>query len=509
MTHWTQMPDGQPRIAIIGAGMSGIAAVVKLQKAGYRNLTVFEKAAQVGGTWRANRYPGLSCDVPSHWYSFTFNPNPDWTHRYSYGPEIQAYMQATADKFGVTPLVRFNTGVSALTYHEAYDDKGEEGPVWHLTTEHGDEEIYDIIISATGILRLPQLPDIEGLDGFTGTYFHSAEWPDQLDLSGKRVGIIGTGSTSCQIVGEITDKVGTMHVFQRTPHWVAPLPQKKYAGWQKFLMRALPFLPKLTYWLNYLTFRTTFAPATTGQSPYWQKKIGQVCYDHLDDEIADPDLRAKLTPDFSPMCKRLIFASDYFPALQRDNCHLITSGIEKIDGDAVITKDGARHALDVLILATGFDTSAFILPTHISGQDGKDLAAFWGRAPRAHRGVTLPGFPNFFMLEGPTSPIGNLSLIMISEHQVDYVIAMLDTMRRAKVQALSPKQQAYEAYNAGLAEAAEKTVWVTGGCDSWYIDASGLPNLYSHAPQQYLRDMHQLNVDEYETLPRVNRLAAQ
>ena len=315
MTHWTQTDDGQPRIAIIGAGMSGIAAVVKLQKAGYRDLTVFEKAEQVGGTWRANRYPGLSCDVPSHWYSFTFNPNPDWTHRFSYGPEIQAYMQATAEKFGVTPLVRFNTGVSAL----AYDDKDEDGPVWHLTTEHGDDGIYDIVISATGILRLPQLPDIEGLEGFTGTKFHSAEWPDTIDLSGKRVGIIGTGSTSCQIVGEITDTVGSMHVFQRTPHWVAPLPQKKYAAWQKFFMRALPFLPKLSYWINYLKFRTTFAPATTGQSPFWQKKLGEVCHDHLADEIADPELRAKLTPDFTPMCKRLIFASDYFPALQRDH----------------------------------------------------------------------------------------------------------------------------------------------------------------------------------------------
>jgi len=191
MTHWTQSSEKQPRIVIIGAGMSGIAAVVKLRKAGYRDLTVFEKAEQVGGTWRANRYPGLSCDVPSHWYSFTFNPNPDWTHRFSYGPEIQAYMQATADKFDVTPLVQFNTGVSAL----AYDEKGEDGPVWHLTTEHGDEEIFDIVISATGILRLPQLPDIKGLEGFTGTKFHSAEWPDNLDLSGKRVGIIGTGST--------------------------------------------------------------------------------------------------------------------------------------------------------------------------------------------------------------------------------------------------------------------------------------------------------------------------
>lgn len=505
MTHWTQAVDAQPRIAVIGAGMSGIAAVVKLKKAGYSDVTVFEKAAQVGGTWRENRYPGLSCDVPSHWYSFSFNPNPDWTHRYSYGPEIQQYMQSTADKFGVTNVVRFNTGVSAL----AYDEAAADGPVWHLTTEQGDEEIFDIVISATGILRLPMQPDIEGLDGFTGTRFHSAEWPEGETLEGKRVGIIGTGSTSCQIVGAVTDRVQSMHVFQRTPHWVAPLPQKKYAGWQRFLMRALPFLPRLTYWLHYLTFRHTFAPATTGASPYWLKKFGQACRDHLDAAISDPDLRAKLTPDFTPMCKRLIFASDYYPALEKDNCHLVTQAIERVDANAVVTADGARHELDVLILATGFDASAFILPTTVTGEGGKDLGEFWGRAPRAHRGVTLPGFPNFWMLEGPTSPIGNLSLIMVSEHQVDYIISMLDKMRGANVQALAPKQEAYESYNDGLAKAAEKTVWVTGGCDSWYIDASGLPNLYSHAPQQYLYDMHRLDLDEYDTLPRHNRLAAE
>ena len=505
MAHWTQTKDAQPRIAIIGAGMSGIAAVVKLQQAGYSDLTVFEKADQVGGTWRANRYPGLSCDVPSHWYSFTFNPNPDWTHRYSYGPEIQAYMQATADKFGIKPLVRFNTGVTALSYEEA----GEGGPVWHLTTEQGDEEIFDIVISATGILRDPVRPEIDGLDGFTGQSFHSAEWPDNLELEGKRVGIIGTGSTSCQIVGAITDKVGTMNVFQRTPHWVAPLYQTKYSRFQRFVMRALPFMPKLVYNLYYQIFKVTFAPATTGASPFWQKTIGNMCRNYLKKTITDPELREKLTPDFTPMCKRLIFASDYYPALQKDNCNLIAEGIERIDGDAVVTADGARHPLDVLILATGFDSSSFILPTTVTGEGGKDLGEFWGNAPRAHRGISLPGFPNLWMVEGPTSPIGNVSLVMITEHQVDYIISMLDKMRRENVHALAPKQEAYQAYNDGLAKAAEETVWVTGGCDSWYIDGSGLPNLYSHAPQQYFDDMHNLDLDEYETVPRLNRMAAE
>lgn len=484
----------KPRIAIIGAGMSGIAAVVKLRKAGYHDLTVFEKSEKVGGTWRANRYPGLSCDVPSHWYSFSFAPNPDWSHKYSYGPEIQAYMEQTAAKFDVRSACRFNTSVETLDYVDGQ---------WHLVTQHGDAEIFDIVISATGILHHPSKPDIAGLDQFEGRCFHSAEWDMDADLDGKRVGIIGTGSTSAQIVGAITDKVAKMDVFQRTPHWIAPLPQRAYSKFERFMMRLLPFIPRMIYWANYTQFKMVFGPATTGNK-WAQKKITDICNQHLEDAIEDPELRAKLTPSYQAACKRLIFASDYYPAMQQDHANLITQGITQIEPTGIRTEDGALHELDVLILATGFHVSSFILPTKVTGENGADLGDFWGQAPRAHRGVAMPNFPNFWMLEGPTSPVGNLSLIMISEHQVDYIISMLDAMQSRGITTLAPKTEAYDRYNAAMSVRVKDTVWATGGCDSWYIDASGLPNLYPFPPQQYLRDMHRPQLDEYDANPRRN-----
>ncbi len=495
--NWAQT-GGQPRIAIIGAGMSGLAAVVKLRRAGYTDITVFEKAAEVGGTWRENQYPGLSCDVESHWYSFTFNPNPNWSHRFAYGPEIQDYMIETADKFDIRSVTRFQEEVVDLTYAE---------PIWKLTTKKGTET-FDVVISATGVLHKPAYPSIKGLKSFAGPCFHTARWDTALDLSNKRVGIIGTGSTSAQIIGAITHKVQHMTVFQRTAQWIAPLPQRQYAAWEKALFRIFPFLLKLSYHWKYFMFRRVFAPATVGNK-LLQKMISSICLRHLEKGVPDPELRAKLTPTYQALCKRLIFCSDFYPAISRPNATLVTEAIEKITPQGIVTKDGVEHELDVLVLATGFDSSAFILPTKVTGRNGTDLATVWGQAPRAHRGVGLPDFPNFWMLEGPTSPIGNLSLIMISEHQVDYVISLLDEMRRLRLNYIVPAQSAYEAYNDDMSQQINKTVWVTGGCDSWYIDASGQPNLYAYPPTTYLKDMHRLDLAEFEYGPLPNRIAAE
>jgi cyclohexanone monooxygenase len=483
-----------PRIAIIGAGMSGIAAVVKLRKAGYDNLTVFEKSHKVGGTWRENRYPGLSCDVPSHWYSFSFAPNPNWSHKFSYGPEIQAYMEKTAEDFDVISAVRFNTAVEKLDYRDSQ---------WHLVTEHGDEEVFDTVISATGVLHHVAIPDIDGLDSFAGNSFHTAQWDDSVDLTGKRVGIIGTGSTASQIIGAITPIVSEMNVFQRTPQWIAPLPQRAYSRLERFLMRRFPILTRLLYWTNYGMFKLVFGPATTGNKKA-QEKISKICADHLEQEIPDPELRAKLTPSYQAACKRLIFASDFYPAMRQEHTNLITEAIDKIEPQGIRTKDGDLHELDILILATGFDAAKFILPTQVTGEGGADLATFWGRSPRAHRAVAMPHFPNFWMVEGPTGPIGNLSLIMISEHQLDYIILMLDEMRDKGITSIAPKAAAYAAYNDSMSERVKDTVWVTGGCDSWYFDESGQPNLYPFPPQQYLRDMRAPIFDEYDVEPRRN-----
>ena len=489
---WSQT-GAQPKIAIIGAGMSGIAAVVKLRRAGYTDLTVFEKADKVGGTWRENTYPGLSCDVPSRWYSFSFNLKHDWKHRYSYGPEIQEYMEETADAFGVTDIVRFNTPVTDLTY---------VGPHWQLTTGEGEQMIFDVVISATGVLHRPAYPDIEGLDAFAGDMFHTARWDHSVALEGKRVGIIGTGSTSAQVVGAITDKVGEMHVFQRTPQWMAPLPQKRYSESWKRVLKTFPFLQKLGFHWYFQLMLRTFAAATVGNKPM-QRLLSWLCLRNLEKNVPDPELRRKLTPDYQAACKRLIFCSDFYPAISRDNAFLVTESIERVTPAGVQTADGKVHELDVLVLATGFDPGAFILPTRVTGEDGRDLAEFWDGAPRAHRAVALPGFPNFWLLEGPTGPVGNLSLITITEHQVDYVIAMLDKMKADGLAAVAPREQAFAEYNAGMREAVKKTVWVTGGCTSWYMDKTGTPNLYPYEPARYLHDMLHPSFAEYRLMTDV------
>lgn len=493
--HWAAT-GGQPRIAVIGAGVSGIAAVVKLRKAGYTDVTVFEKSSRVGGTWRENTYPGLSCDVPSRWYSFSFALNPDWPHRYSYGPDIQAYIEKVAQDFDVIRAIRFNTPVTRLRY---------AAPHWQLLAGETDsahehqEETFDIVISATGILHKITLPDIPGRERFAGQSFHSARWDHSVSLHGKRVGVIGTGSTACQIVGAVTPDVGEMVVFQRTPQWMSPLPQKQYSKGWKWLMNALPFMPLLTYHYYYQFLVRTFSAATVGNKTM-QRLLAWVCRKNLEDNVADPVLREQLTPDYDATCKRLIFCSDFYPAISSDNARLVTDEIASIEPDGVRTGDGKLHTLDVLVYATGFDAAAFILPTQVIGENGADLEEQWDGSPRAHRAVSVPGFPNFWMLEGPTGPIGNLSLIAISEHQVDYVISMLDRMRSDHLQAITPRQSAYETYNAAMAEAIQDTTWVTGGCTSWYFDKSGKPNLYPWFPVRYLKDMHNPDFEEYELI---------
>jgi len=482
-------PGGKktPRIAIIGAGVSGIAAVVKLERAGYTDVTVFEKSDRVGGTWRDNTYPGLSCDIPSRWYSFSFALKADWTHRYSYGADIQAYLERVAQDFGVVKKVRFNTGVTDLRY---------EKPLWHLTTQHGLAEQYDIVISATGILHNPMVPDIAGLKDFAGKAFHSARWDHDTTLEGKRVGVIGTGSTASQIVGAIAKVVPELKVFQRTPQWMAPLPQKKYSPhWNAFLAR-FPFLQRWAYHFYFQGLLRTFGSATVGNKQM-QGAIARMCKKHLRDNVPDPELRAKLTPHYKAACKRLVICSEFYPAISRPNAHLITESIEQIESTGVRTADGALHELDVLVLATGFDPTAFILPTKVTGENGVDLETFWDGSPRAHRALGVPGFPNFWMIEGPTGPVGNLSLITVSEQQVDYVISMLDQMKASGATSVSPKLSAFAQYNDDMANAIQDTIWVTGGCDSWYFDKSGTPNLYPWNPARYLKDLRQPNFNEY------------
>jgi cyclohexanone monooxygenase len=399
-------------------------------------------------------------------------------------------MEKTAKDFGVTDLIRFETPVTDLQY---------EAPHWRLTTGQGEEEIFDIVITATGVLHHPAVPDIAGLSSFEGVQFHSARWDHSVDLKGKRVGVIGTGSTAAQIVGAIAKDVEHLAVFQRTPQWMAPLPQKEYSkGWKR-LLRAFPILHKALYHGYYYLMSKGIGGAVLGDEKA-HKRLSDACLRNLEENVPDPELRKKLTPDYKAACKRIVICSDFYPAISRDNTELVTEAIENVEGKGVRTSDGRLHELDVLVLATGFDATKFVLPTRVRGENDRDLEKFWAGTPRAHRAMSIPGFPNFWMLEGPTGPIGNLSLITITEYQVDYLIQCLDRMKKNGLEAMAPREEAFKAYNASIQKALPRTIWVTGGCNSWYIDKTGLPNLYPWSPEQFRKEMKRPDFSEYRLI---------
>jgi cation diffusion facilitator CzcD-associated flavoprotein CzcO len=474
------------RFAIIGAGMSGILTAIKLREAGYNNFTIYEKAAKLGGTWRENTYPGLACDVPSHLYRYAFEPNPEWSRMFSPGQEIWEYFDGVAEKYDVKPVIQYNKDVTKTEYKDGK---------WHLEMADGDSDTVDFVIAATGILHHPAFPDIEGMGSFEGPSFHSAQWDHEVSLKGKRVGIIGTGSTAIQIVPAIIDEVENVSLFQRTPQWVLPLPNPVFSEDEREAFRTTPELVESAYCEARDHFAGSFSEAVIGDE-YQKAEIDRRCRANLEN-VEDPVLREKLTPNYQAMCKRLIMSDDFYPAIQRSNADLVTEGIERIEANGVRTKDGVLHELDVLVIATGFDGHAFTGPMNIIGRNGATLAETWADAKEAHRAVSVPDFPNFFMLVGPNSPIGNFSVILISETQVDYIMQLIDLVRDGECREIAPKKEAADKFNADIKEAMKSTIWVSG-CRSWYIDKNGNPAMWPWSFNRFVEDMKRPILDEYE-----------
>lgn len=464
-----------PRVVIIGSGMSGILMGIKLREAGIDDFTIYEKAEKLGGTWRENTYPGIACDVASHHYCYTFEPNPDWSHRYPPGAEIQAYFERVAEKYGVMAHIKFNKEVASARW---------DGSLWHVETQDGEKAVADIVISAAGVLHHPAYPDIEGLDTFEGHMWHTARWDHSVDLAGKRVGIIGTGSTASQIVPAIIDKVKKLTVFQRTAQWMHPLPDKRYSEREQRRFKRFPLLMKFLYHWYYFLLEQSFSKVVVGKKS--AKALNKRCMENLM-QVKDPELRAKLTPDYTPGCKRMIFSSDFYPAIQKPNAELVTERIARIQPKGVVTDDGRFHELDILVLSTGFKADSFLRPVEVVGENGVTLEDVWKDGPKAYRSVAVPGMPNFFMLIGPHSPIGNLSLISIAEWQAKYIMELIDKVRADRV-ALTPSEEATNRLNAAMKDAAKNTVWVTG-CKSWYLDKDGNPALYPWEPSRFYREM--------------------
>ena len=466
-------PKRALKIAIIGAGMSGICMAVKLQDAGIDSFTIFEKADDVGGTWRDNTYPGLTCDVPSRYYSYSFRPNPDWSRLLPPGPEIQVYFRQVAEERGIRPHIRFGTDVTRAEY-----DDGR----WRLTTADG-EETFDVLITATGVLRVPRCPEITGLETFAGPAFHSSRWDHSISLPDKRIGLIGTGSTGVQIVAELGGKVHGLKVFQRTAQWVCPVPNLRYSALTRAALRRWPRLNELPYrfWGKYVRTMFGSAPIRPGFPRKW---FTFLCRWNLRLSVRDPQLRAKLTPKDLPMCKRMIFAGHYYRSVRQPGVEVITDALDHIEPSGVVTADGTLHELDLLVYATGFDARAYVRPLTVIGEGGLTLDEAWADGPMAYRSVAVPGFPNLFMLMGPHSPIGNQSLVPIAEDQADYAMWWINQLRDGVVRTAAPTEAATKEYNESMKAAMPQTIWVTG-CSSWYLGKDGLPELFPWTPDTH------------------------
>ena len=444
--------------------MAGVLTAIKLKEAGLSDFTVYEKAERIGGTWWENSYPGLSCDVPSHLYCYSFALNPEWSHTFSPGDEIQAYFERVAHDYGVIPFIRFGDEVVSCEFVNGR---------WHLTTAAGHRDEVDVVIAATGVLHHPKYPDIKGLDSFGGALFHSARWDHEVVLDGARVGVIGTGSTAVQIVSAIVERTKRLVLFQRTAQWVMPAMNPAYTpGEQAAFREDRHLMEELRAEVSQL-FDGFSGAVVDAESPQ-MKMIEHACLRNLEDNVSDPGLRERLRPDYRAACKRLIVSGHFYQAIQKPNAELVNEAIDRVEPGGVRTADGRLHELDVLVLATGFLVDAFVRPMSVVGRDQHGLDQEWARRPEAYLSVSVPGFPNFFMLNGPNGPVGNFSLVEVAELQIGYIMQLIDRLRRGDGREISATRAALDQFEAARVEAAKKTVWATG-CRSWYLDDRGIP----------------------------------
>lgn len=477
------------RFIVVGAGMSGILAAIKLAQAGQDNLVVYEKAETIGGTWRENRYPGLTCDVPAHCYTYSFAPYAEWSAYYAKGPEIQGYFQKVIDDFDVRRFIEVNSEVTRCEWHDGK---------WHIELADGRTDEGDVVIAASGVLHHPRYPDISGIDTFAGAIFHSARWDDSVALENKRVGVIGNGSTGVQIVGALAGTAARLVHFQRSPQWIMPVVQFDYSDEDRAAFRAdTKKIDEIRYGEEYWSGVRRFTSAIVHPDSPEMQEIEELCKRNLEEGVRDPQLRETLRPNYHAACKRLIYSWNYYDAAQHPKVVIETSAIERIEPAGVRMKNGELYELDVIVLATGFQADKFIKPTKVIGQGGRDLDDFWAKRPTAHYAVSLPGFPNFFMLNGPTGPVGNFSLIDIAERQWSYLSGLMAPVIEGKAQWVAPTHEAHADYEKRRVEAAKNTVFSTG-CTSWYLDAEGIPGTWPWSYDAFAKAMEAPNLDEFE-----------
>jgi cation diffusion facilitator CzcD-associated flavoprotein CzcO len=483
---------GHVRVAVIGTGFGGLGVAIALQKAGHRDFVLLERAAAVGGTWRDNSYPGCTCDVPSHLYSFSFAPNPDWTRSFSRQPEIWDYLERVTDRYGLRRKIRFGVAVT-----EARWDTGEAR--WRIGTSRG-AMTADVLISAAGPLSEPRIPDIPGLDSFPGPVFHSAEWDHDFDLTGKRVAVVGTGASAIQIVPEIQPKAGRLVLFQRTPAWVMPRRDRRISEREKRLYRHVPLAQRAAR-LGLYVSREALVGAFV-KRPQLLRSAQRLALANMAKSIGDPALRAKLTPDYVMGCKRILLSNDYYPALAQPNVDVVASGLAKVDGNVLTAQDGTSYEVDAIAFATGFRATDMPIAKHIYGAAGLSLAEAWQGDMRALRGTTVPGFPNLCLVVGPNTGLGHNSIVHIIESQLSYITDYLATLERTGAAALDARPGAEQRWCAEIERRMAATVWTTGGCVSWYLNAAGRnPTLWPASTIRFRWATRRLDPAEYDLIP--------
>jgi cation diffusion facilitator CzcD-associated flavoprotein CzcO len=485
--------ERETEVAIVGSGFSGLAMAARLKRAGRDDFVILERAREVGGTWRENSYPGCRCDVPSHVYSFSFAPNPEWSESFSPQREIWDYLRKVADDEGLTDHVRFGCEVEEARWDA-------EAKRWRLQTS-GGEFAARVLIAGAGPLHEPKLPEVPGLHDFEGTLFHSATWDHDHDLAGERVAVIGTGASAIQFVPQIQPDVEQLHLFQRTPPWVMPRRQRPITRVERVLFRRFPALQRATraaiYWareaLAIPILRGTLAPAL--------KWVGLA---HLRRSVADPGLRAKLTPDYLPGCKRILVANDYLPSLAQPNVEVICEGIAEVRGRTVIGTDGSEREVDTIICGTGFHVADMPIAGRVCDDRGRSLAEHWEGSPQAHRGTMVAGFPNLFFLLGPNTGLGHNSVVYMAEAQAGYVSRALDHMREHDLETVAVRPEAERDWNEAIQARMEGTVWLEGGCSSWYLDPNGLnTTLWPDFSFRFARALRRFDPAEHVGTPRI------
>lgn len=453
-------PARHCKIAIIGSGFSGLGMAIRLKQTGENDFLMFEKEAGVGGTWRVNNYPGCGCDVQSHLYSFSFEPNPEWTRMFAKQGEIKAYLERCWEKYRLQDKTLLETEIKRLAW-------SDEQEIWQIEDAAGNHYTAQFVVSGMGALSTPSIPHLPGMENFTGKSFHSQQWDHDYDLTGKRVAVIGTGASAIQFVPQIQKQVAHLDLYQRTAPWVMPKPDRAISERERNRFRSFPLAQKLWRGLIYTVLESRVVGFAL--TPKVMKLAELYAKHYIKRKINDPALRAKVTPDYTMGCKRVLISNDYYPALNQPNVDVITDGIQEIRANSIVTRDGQERTVDAIIYGTGFTPSDPLPRGVVFGRGGVDLLDTWPQGPEAYKGTLTAGFPNLFFLMGPNTGLGHNSMVYMIESQIHYVLGALDLLKTRHLQSLEVKRDVQDRFNGKLQGSLGNTVWNAGGCMSWYI----------------------------------------